>query len=348
MKHKFSLLAISAILFAAFTFVACEKDNNNEEQPIVPATGISLDQHSIYFIQIGDTITLTATITPENATTALTWLSYNSNVAIVENGNVISTGVGETTVRVETAEGEFADSCSVLVYRTSTVNADLPVGKLTFLAYNLGANPNFTLAQTFAYKTTIPTDTTVYGHKYQWGRPADGHQIPTSPLSYTLSPTAPPDHGNFIVNTDFNLFEFDWCENPDSTLWGPVKTQYDPCPVGFRVPTQAEWSSILFVNKWEYNGNGIIISPDTVSAEPVYTMFLPLAGYRVGYPFGPDMSDLGTIRVEEQFGYYRAADSGPKNKSSRMLYVDWGLNRYSEGITTSRVSGIPVRCVAEY
>jgi len=28
----------------------------------------------------------------------------------------------------------------------------------------------------------------------------------------------------------------DWLASPDNTLWAPVKTEYDPCPAGWKVP----------------------------------------------------------------------------------------------------------------
>ncbi|MDR0546918.1 MAG: hypothetical protein LBG77_04975, partial [Dysgonamonadaceae bacterium] len=53
--------------------------------------------------------------------------------------------------------------------------------KLTFLTYNLGANPNLTPKQQMAYVSTLTnktyTDITVYGGLYQWGRSDAAHSF---------------------------------------------------------------------------------------------------------------------------------------------------------------------------
>ncbi|MDR1592049.1 MAG: hypothetical protein LBS16_04095, partial [Prevotellaceae bacterium] len=132
-----------------------------------------------------------------------------------------------------------------------------------------------------ANNTFSETDATVYGDLYQWGRRADGHEKRNNSLIYS-GPLNPSDvevtngqpkaltgQGRFITvpnGTNNN----DWSNPQNNTLWGngqlinynfgsddggavpgsggyyqkPVKTVNDPCPDGWRVPTQDEWERL--------------------------------------------------------------------------------------------------------
>ena len=64
----------------------------------IAVTGISLDKTSAT-LTVGETLTLIATVTPDDATDKnVTWISLNETVAKVSNGVVIANGVGETTI----------------------------------------------------------------------------------------------------------------------------------------------------------------------------------------------------------------------------------------------------------
>ena len=84
------------------------------------------------------------------------------------------------------------------------------------------------------------TDAAGYGDLYQWGREEDGHQKRTSATTSTLSSTDKPTTGNFI--TVVSGFE-DWRNPQNANLWQGVTGINNPCPDGFRLPTNAEWSS---------------------------------------------------------------------------------------------------------
>lgn len=89
---------------------------------------------------------------------------------------------------------------------------------------------------------TSSTDAASYGDLFQWGRGADGHQV-RSPLSgtiSTLSSTDIPGHGNFIVTTSFPS---DWRSPQNNTLWQGVSGTNNPCPTGYRLPTETEWNA---------------------------------------------------------------------------------------------------------
>ena len=86
--------------------------------PTIPATGISLNQTTLSFNAAGQTATLTATVTPANATNkSVTWTSSNTAVATVsENGVVTAVGDGTANITATTADGtNLSATCAVTV-----------------------------------------------------------------------------------------------------------------------------------------------------------------------------------------------------------------------------------------
>ena len=79
-------------------------------------TGVSLNTNSLT-LEEGGTATLTATITPSNATDQnVTWSSDNQNVATVDqNGEVTAVSAGTATITVTTADGSKTATCAVTV-----------------------------------------------------------------------------------------------------------------------------------------------------------------------------------------------------------------------------------------
>ena len=90
---------------------------------LVPCTGISLSQDTISFSTIGATQQLSATLTPENTTDTVAWVSSDTNVATVFNGLVTCVGVGAATITATC--GEQTASCSVTASVTIDANATL-------------------------------------------------------------------------------------------------------------------------------------------------------------------------------------------------------------------------------
>jgi uncharacterized protein (TIGR02145 family) len=100
---------------------------------------------------------------------------------------------------------------------------------------------------------TSSTDADSYGDLYQWGRLADGHQCRTSSTTTSNSATDIPGHGDFIID--------DYWRNPiNINLWQGLNGVNNPCPRGYRIPTQAEWDAERL--SWNSNNsNGAIASP---------------------------------------------------------------------------------------
>ncbi len=87
------------------------------------------------------------------------------------------------------------------------------------------------------------TDAAAYGNIYQWGRANDGHEDRNSGPTSTNATTAVPNEGNpwdglFITE---DISPKDWLIPQDNTLWQGVDGTNNPCPPGFRLPTETEW-----------------------------------------------------------------------------------------------------------
>ena len=88
-------------------------------------TGVKLDKETLA-LYTGDSATLTATVEPSDAANQnVTWQSNNANVATVQNGTVTAVGAGETTITVQTQDGNYTATCHVTVTQsTYSISAD--------------------------------------------------------------------------------------------------------------------------------------------------------------------------------------------------------------------------------
>ena len=78
-------------------------------------------------------------------------------------------------------------------------------------------------------------DEDAYGHLFQWGRLADGHEIRTSLTRNEQSTGDVPGHGDFIIGF------LDWRNPSNNDLWQGVDSINSVAPKGWRLPTEAEW-----------------------------------------------------------------------------------------------------------
>ena len=102
---------------------------------VYPVTGVSLDKTNANLVE-GESITLTATITPENATNKnVNWSSSNTAVATVQNGKVLAVSPGVATITVTTEDGGKTATCNVVVkaktYPVTGVTLDKTSAELT-------------------------------------------------------------------------------------------------------------------------------------------------------------------------------------------------------------------------
>ena len=167
---------------------------------------------------------------------------------------------------------------------------------------------------------TSSTDAASYGDLYQWGRRADGHQCRTSATTTTLSSIDQPTNGNFILAPSAPN---DWRSPQNINLWQGVSGLNNPCPSGYRIPTDTELDAERL--SWSVNTSvGAFASP----------LKLPLAGFRNGSS-GP-LTNVSTA------GYYWSSTVSGTN--SRFLIFSFSTASVS---TNNRANGLPVRCLKD-
>ena len=185
-----------------------------------------------------------------------------------------------------------------------------------------------------------------YGKLYQWGRKY-GQGYDEDAMTVTLSEgRVSAINGNLENNANVFYYGFDdWVDSCNDKLWNsgsesdPMKTEYDPCPEGWRVPTYTELAGLYgnrsSLSKDENGHSGIWFSGASPYAENVPQVFFPAAGRR--------SSNDGSAAVRGRDGTYWSSSTG--NNLSRFLYF-FGDSFIYIGNTT-RAEGYSVRCVQE-
>ncbi len=106
-----SIAVITAALFS-FMMISCKPEEaDTPDTPVTPppttiaVTGVSISKSTLPLTE-GDSETLTATVSPSNATNkAVNWSSSDAGVASVSDGKVTALKPGTTTITVSTADG---------------------------------------------------------------------------------------------------------------------------------------------------------------------------------------------------------------------------------------------------
>ncbi len=126
-------LIISALLL--IMSVACSKDDVGISEPTtIPVSSIKLNPTSVT-LNVGESVDLTATVSPENATNKMvTWSSSDAKIATVSNGKVTAVAVGKATITAQC--GNIKAECAVTVspieatsIKLSQTSATLTVGE---------------------------------------------------------------------------------------------------------------------------------------------------------------------------------------------------------------------------
>jgi hypothetical protein len=166
---------------------------------------------------------------------------------------------------------------------------------------------------------TSPTDAAAFGDLYQWGRLTDGHEKRNSGITTMLSSSNIPGNGKFITTTSSQP---DWRSPKNNTLWQGVSGINNPCPSGYRLPTEAELNAERLT--W--------ISNDVAGAYASPLKWVA-AGAR---------NKNGTLDVASKGYYWTSTVSGNDARSLRIFSAN--ANIYG-GMVPNRGAGMSVRCI---
>ena len=217
------------------------------------------------------------------------------------------------------ASGDGVESVNEFVYldiedgntTTEIVEVTNPATGQTWMDRNLGASR----------AATSMDDEQAYGDLYQWGRAADGHQKRDSGTTSTLSSTDTPGHGDFITSSSGAYW--DWRSPQNDNLWQGGNGINNPCPDGYRLPTEAEWEAER--QSWSSNNRvGAFESP----------LKLPVAGRR-------RVSNGSLSAVDGGGLYWSSSVSRTVSFSSGLFFSRTGAGM--DG--ASRAYGRSVRCL---
>jgi len=202
------------------------------------------------------------------------------------------------------SQGVFRYPLSSIIVTPTVTN---PITGRTWMDRNLGASQ----------VANSSTDEEAYGDLFQWGRYSDGHESRISVTTNNTSNTDDPGHSLFILANN------DWRSPANDSLWQGVDGINNPCPPGFRLPTESEFEA-EFQSWTSSDAAGAFNSP----------LKLTLTGARSR--MSGQIGNVGTFA-----GYRTSTVDGV---ASRVMGI--GINNAQMG-TRERADGNCIRCILD-
>lgn len=205
-------------------------------------------------------------------------------------------------------------------------------GILEFMNHNLGAD---TSADPFTPSWRLN------GAYFQWGKKpvdtnGDGYRTKTNDGAngFAAGPI-----GTATNETNSGLVASWSSTMAASNAWSNTKTVNDPCPTGYRVPTQNEWVSIMPPNNIWTNVGTWTNDPTNYTAGKIVakTLYLPAAGYR-------DISN-GVLGGRSAYGYYWSSTFFNTTESLFVYFTSTDIIPIN--YTSTRQYGHSIRCIKQ-
>ena len=349
---------------------------------------------------IGTAYGQTATYTQISSIGTATIDSNYNNASLFGNGTYSSTGSGsnyQTQVLTFPNSGSSTATANPIYINnnTGTTNGNFSLSSVTILVSGTRiTHQNITLnglkvTSGVKYNLTLKFTPNDKYLTYQ-GSPAvriNGFVWMLQNLGATSDPTTPSiaNVGNYYqygvknpVATATNLGSVSgWNNNiiPASNSWNlgtdfsaPVKNvANDPCPSGWRIPSDREFDRLKDATTYSVNGNisgvttnpGSVIGAYTSKTNPSIILYFPLAGYRDpndGHYTSTDGSDLQgyywTTYAMSNASVYKIESKTNSWGKTFGTDLNPGLspsttNGSGNVVVTPSTAGMPVRCIAD-
>lgn len=232
-----------------------------DDEEYSPVTGVTLN-HSSINLNVGDTETLTATVTPVGAYPKVIWTSSDETVTTVSPvGVVTAVAEGSATITARTVSGGFTASCEVTTTISQPDYVDLGLS-VKWATCNLGASS--------------PEE---FGDFYAWGELETKSDYSFSTYKFELGTGLEGPFSKYVTTPSFGSVDSKAVLDPEDDV---AQTKLGD---NWRMPTKTEWKELLDNCTWvktnNYNGTGIK-GQIVTSKKPGYTeksIFLPNAGF---------------------------------------------------------------------
>lgn len=331
-----------------------DESETGTSQEKIPVRQILLLDSEIQ-MEIGESKTIEIKSYMPSDATELTfrWVSNAPEVATVDQDGKV-TAVSKGKAKITVASGNAKAYCDVTVLAEHIKYVDeygidhgygVRLGEIIWAPVNCGYH-----AEDFPY-----------GKLYQWGRKyGQGLGAPYDKGTVTIidgitSGGVSLSVGQSSDNADkFFTGKGDWLADSKDNLWNtgtessPKKSDFDPCPEGWRVPVDSELTELA------KNYSDPVTSDDGqrgryFSGVHIYTesapkVFLPVLSYR---------THTGSLHASIYNGWYWSASPRANSNAYCMdfyaePYEDSSPDVYpSRGSNVGRVAGYSVRCVQE-
>jgi uncharacterized protein (TIGR02145 family) len=190
------------------------------------------------------------------------------------------------------------------------------------------------------------------GGYWQWGRtgPDPGLWYITNTEHFAHGPTGPKDSE---ANSG-NVPGWDSGYASNSAWSDSFKTAYDPCPVGFRMPTKTQWDGVIINNIHFIQGSWTNSATNYSTALNLgNNLMLPTAGFRSSaLYFGNDFSSQtdgfsyslsGALQARGEKGYYWSSSKDTDSDAWALQFTQTAV----ETVNENRRNGYSVRCISE-
>lgn len=167
MKKMLRIAAALAALLAMTNFIGCKNDDDDDGDETVATVAVEKVEitSTETDVEVGKTITLTAKVSPENATDkTVTWTSSDTTFATVDSTGKV-TGVAAGTAKITAKAGEKTAAVDVTVKAavapSTKLNVSMDVATLVFAAVTEGLADTAAPNKNGTYM--IPASTTILG-----------------------------------------------------------------------------------------------------------------------------------------------------------------------------------------